>query len=83
MPLVHPRTPRVGKRNLSLGSVFVGEGLKPVPRNELPADGIDPDMAYQIVHDELLLDGKLQAEPGDLRQHLDGAAGPGALRGDV
>ena len=57
MPLMHPKTPRVGKRNLSLDPVFVGEGLKPVPRNELPADSMDPNIAYQIVHDELLLDG--------------------------
>ena len=57
MPLMHPKNPRVGKRNLSLDPVFVGEGLKPVPRNELPADSMDPNIAYQIVHDELLLDG--------------------------
>ena len=57
MPLTHPKTSRVGKRNLSLDPVFVGEGLKPVPRNELPADSMDPNTAYQIVHDELLLDG--------------------------
>jgi glutamate decarboxylase len=57
MPLLHPKTPRAGKRNLSLNPLFVGEGLKPVPRNELPPDGIDPDLAYQIIHDELLLDG--------------------------
>ncbi len=31
--------------------------MKPIPRNELTADGIDPNIAYQIVHDELLLDG--------------------------
>ena len=57
MPLIHPKNPRVGKRNLSLDPVFVGEGLKPVPRNEMPADSMDPNIAYQIVHDELLLDG--------------------------
>jgi glutamate decarboxylase len=37
--------------------VFVGEESKPIPRNELPADGIAPNIAYQIVHDELTLDG--------------------------
>jgi glutamate decarboxylase len=57
MPLMHPKHPRTGKRNLSLDPVFVGEGLRPVPRNELPADSMDPNIAYQIVHDELLLDG--------------------------
>ena len=28
-----------------------------VPRNRLPARGMAPDVAYQVVHDELLLDG--------------------------
>ena len=28
-----------------------------IPRIRLPAEGIDPDIAYQIVHDELMLDG--------------------------
>ncbi|HTK63831.1 MAG TPA: glutamate decarboxylase [Pseudonocardia sp.] len=28
-----------------------------VPKDELPASGIDPDLAYQITHDELMLDG--------------------------
>jgi glutamate decarboxylase len=58
MPLTHPKGPRARKRkNLSLDPVFVGEGLRPVPRNELPSESMDPDIAYQIVHDELLLDG--------------------------
>jgi len=28
-----------------------------IPRFELPADGMDPDVAYQLIHDELALDG--------------------------
>jgi glutamate decarboxylase len=28
-----------------------------VPRYALPASGMDPDIAYQIAHDELMLDG--------------------------
>ncbi|MCE7007179.1 glutamate decarboxylase [Kibdelosporangium philippinense] len=28
-----------------------------IPKNELPAGGLDPAIAYQIVHDELMLDG--------------------------
>jgi glutamate decarboxylase len=55
--LIHPKIFRVGNKNLSLDPIFVREGLKPIPRNELPADSIDPNIAYQIVHDELLLDG--------------------------
>ncbi|MGA2665506.1 MAG: glutamate decarboxylase [Nitrososphaerales archaeon] len=57
MPLMHPKAPRTGKRHLSLDPVFVWEGLTPVPRDELPAESMDPDVAYQIVHDELMLDG--------------------------
>jgi glutamate decarboxylase len=30
---------------------------RPVPKFALPADGMDPDAAYQLVHDELNLDG--------------------------
>jgi glutamate decarboxylase len=30
---------------------------EPVPKYELPACGMDPDFAYQLIHDELLLDG--------------------------
>jgi glutamate decarboxylase len=28
-----------------------------VPRYELPQEGIEPRLAYQLIHDELLLDG--------------------------
>jgi glutamate decarboxylase len=28
-----------------------------IPKNELPHGGLDPEIAYQIVHDELMLDG--------------------------
>jgi glutamate decarboxylase len=31
--------------------------LQAVPRFELPAEGMDPDVAYQLIHDELALDG--------------------------
>jgi glutamate decarboxylase len=30
---------------------------EPVPKYELPQGGMDPDLAYQLIHDELLLDG--------------------------
>jgi glutamate decarboxylase len=30
---------------------------EPVPKYELPANGMEADMAYQLIHDELLLDG--------------------------
>ncbi|MET0133143.1 MAG: glutamate decarboxylase [Kibdelosporangium sp.] len=28
-----------------------------IPKYELPREGLDPDLAYQVVHDELMLDG--------------------------
>jgi glutamate decarboxylase len=37
---------------------FARRGLtEPIPRYELPREPMDPSVAYQIVHDELLLDG--------------------------
>jgi glutamate decarboxylase len=30
---------------------------RPVPKYELPTEGMDPDAAYQLIHDELMLDG--------------------------
>lgn len=40
-------TPRYAQRALS----------EPVPKYELPESGMDPDSVYQLIHDELLLDG--------------------------
>jgi hypothetical protein len=36
--------------------VFTCEPVQ-LPRNELPPVELDPDIAYQVVHDELMLDG--------------------------
>ena len=36
--------------------LFTLEGSR-VPRDELPTDELPPDVAYQIIHDELMLDG--------------------------
>ncbi|MGW1680622.1 glutamate decarboxylase [Saccharopolyspora sp. NPDC002376] len=44
------------REHLSINPVFVAEPAQ-VPRNRLPARELDPDVAYQIVHDELMLDG--------------------------
>jgi glutamate decarboxylase len=57
MPLSHPSNRRrQGRPDLSINPVFTREPFK-VPRDEFPATGIDPDIAYQILHDELMLDG--------------------------
>src|SRR5262249_62341088 len=41
---------------LRVGPVFT-LGSDRIPRHELPAGEMSPDVAYQIVHDELMLDG--------------------------
>ncbi|GAA4839775.1 glutamate decarboxylase [Saccharopolyspora rosea] len=55
MTLGHPgREPR--RAHLSYNPVFVAEPVR-VPRERLPDGDLDPAVAYQIVHDELMLDG--------------------------
>nr|WP_245775877.1 glutamate decarboxylase [Saccharopolyspora flava] len=39
-----------------MNPIFAREPVH-VPAFDFPADGIDPEVAYQIVHDELMLDG--------------------------
>ena len=39
-----------------MNPVFAQEPVR-VPRFTLPTDGVHPDVAYQVVHDELMLDG--------------------------
>ncbi|MFJ5678972.1 glutamate decarboxylase [Streptomyces sp. NPDC093097] len=56
MPLKRPHQHRYTSPKLTVNPVFSREPLH-VPRYELPADGMEPDTAYQIVHDELMLDG--------------------------
>src|SRR5262245_37919116 len=41
---------------LSIAPLLAGE-TETVPRHELPQDEMAPDVAYQIIHDELMLDG--------------------------
>ncbi len=42
---------------LDVNPLFARPGLNEVPKNRLPDGPMDPDTAYQIVHDELMLDG--------------------------
>ncbi len=57
MPLKHPHGP-AGSTNdhLSLPPVSMLEGER-VPRHTLPKGELPPDVAYQIIHDELMIDG--------------------------
>ncbi|WP_063059991.1 glutamate decarboxylase [Nocardia sienata] len=57
MALTHPSRPGGSDRDdIAVNPVFTREPVE-VPRNRLPAGELDSDTAYQIVHDELLLDG--------------------------
>ena len=55
MALKHPKGPSESKRDLAVDPIFTVEGR--VPRHELPRGEMSPDVAYQIIHDELMLDG--------------------------
>ena len=52
MGLKHPEAPAA----TTISPVFTREGDS-IPRHELPAGELAPDIAYQIIHDELMLDG--------------------------
>ena len=56
MALKHPRAPSRRTEDLSVEPLFTTEGGV-IPRNEVSMGGMSPDAAYQIVHDELMLDG--------------------------
>ena len=56
MTLKHPKAPRGRTGDLAVAPLFSSEA-QTIPRHELPAGELSPDIAYQIVHDELMLDG--------------------------
>ena len=56
MTLKHPKASTGPTHDLSIAPIFSLEGRR-IPRHELPEVGLTPDVAYQIVHDELMLDG--------------------------
>jgi glutamate decarboxylase len=57
MTLSHPASRRShGHLEVSVNPVFTREPVR-IPRNHLPQTELDPDIAYQVVHDELMLDG--------------------------
>jgi glutamate decarboxylase len=55
MPLTHPKGPGTPTSDLAFAPIFTIE--RDVPRLELPEGELPPEVAYQIVHDELMLDG--------------------------
>jgi len=56
MALTHPKGPSQPTRDLSVLPIFELE-VEQIPRNAMLADTMSADVAYQIVHDELMLDG--------------------------
>ena len=57
MTLRHPQSQTAPDGDLSILPIFELEGRGRIPRHELPSDDMPADVAYQIVHDELMLDG--------------------------
>jgi glutamate decarboxylase len=62
MPLKHPRytgsTRGPRTKDLDVNPLFArGAEMGPIPRFQLPAAEMLPGTAYQIIHDELMLDG--------------------------
>ncbi|UUX91417.1 glutamate decarboxylase [Methanoplanus endosymbiosus] len=57
MGLKHPKGPQKEIKDLKIDPIFVQEGNETIPRDRLGQNETDPDLAYQIVHDELMLDG--------------------------
>ncbi len=56
MPL-HKKTDPSGKPGVEVNPIYVQEAEHEVPRHAIPADGMPPDTALQVVRDELILDG--------------------------
>src|SRR6476660_10243421 len=57
MPLSHPAYQhRSGHPQVAINPVFTCQPVQ-IPRTQLPPAQLDPDIAYQVVHDELMLDG--------------------------
>jgi glutamate decarboxylase len=63
MPIAQPPSEARNQRaEVAVNPVFAREPVR-VPRFAVPDDGLDPDTAYQVVHDELMLDGNARLNP--------------------
>jgi glutamate decarboxylase len=56
MALKHPKAKQAHKDELAVAPIFALEG-EHIPRHEIPDGELPPDVAYQIIHDDLMLDG--------------------------
>jgi glutamate decarboxylase len=54
--LKHPQTPPTNTRDLEVDPMLTMDG-NGIPRHRIPSGETPPEVAYQIVHDELMLDG--------------------------
>ncbi len=56
MALRHPKGPEQTQKDLSVSPIFGIEGGR-IPRHQMPEGEMEPRVAYQVIHDELMLDG--------------------------
>ncbi len=56
MTLKHPKGPAIPTHDLAVAPIFTLESDR-IPRHRLPDGEMPPDVAYQIIHDDLMLDG--------------------------
>ena len=56
MTLKHPKRPAILSRDVSILPIFELEGGR-IPRHEIPENDMPAGVAYQVIHDELMLDG--------------------------
>jgi glutamate decarboxylase len=56
MALEHPKGHRETRREVAVPPLYGLEGTA-IPRHDIGREPLPPDVAYQIVHDELMLDG--------------------------
>jgi glutamate decarboxylase len=56
MTLTHPSGPAASRSDHAVAPIFTLENGS-IPRRELSDSELAPDVAYQIIHDELMLDG--------------------------
>ncbi|MEU5365369.1 glutamate decarboxylase [Streptomyces sp. NPDC005925] len=76
MPVKHPHHDGGESRDLTINPVFSREPLQ-VPRYALPDGEMEPSTAYQVIHDELMLDGNARQ---NLATFVSTWAEPQALR---
>ncbi|NUP34592.1 MAG: glutamate decarboxylase [Streptomycetaceae bacterium] len=56
MALKHPGGPTGPDRDVPVNPLYTRDDIQ-IPRHQMPDGEIEPDTAFQIVHDELMLDG--------------------------